>query len=107
MIDVKLSDSGIEGAGIFHDLRYTNDRNNGNQNQITFGIKNESGNEIQAEITLSVFDNRTKKYRHDVHKLESLYGIKLTIRGAIEHNDFLNMLQLILEAEKMVDIIKP
>jgi len=107
MIDVKLSDSGIEGAGIFHDLRYTNDRNGGNQNEMTFSIKNESGNDIQAEITLSVFDNKTKKYRQDVHKLESLNGVKLTIKGAIENSDFLQMLQLILEAEKMVDIIKP
>jgi hypothetical protein len=107
MIDVKLSDSGIEGAGIFHNLQYTNDRYNGNQNKMTFEIINASGNDIEAEITLSVYDQKTKKYRKDVHKLESLYGIKLTIKGALEHSDFLNMLQLILEAEKMVDIIKP
>jgi hypothetical protein len=33
--------------------------------------------------------------------------VRIKIRGSIEKSEFLQMLQLILDAEKMVSIIKP
>jgi len=106
MIDVKLSDSGIEGAGIFHDLRYTNDRNGGNQNEMIFEIRNESGNTIHVEVGTLHRNEVTEKWDM-VWQHGECDAIKVKVRGAIEHSDFSQMLQLILEAEKIVNIIKP
>lgn len=108
-IDVKLSDSG-ENAGIFHDFRYTNDRENGNGNQSMFEISNESGNEIFVEVCITEQDPKTKKWSRNWHTLargQGADGVRIHITGGIENSEFLQMLQVILEAEKMVDIIKP
>lgn len=108
-IDVTLSASG-QDCGIFHDLRYTNDRENGNRNRMMFEIENMSGNEIFIEGCFFEQDPVTKAWRrnwYDLTRGQGLDGIRIHITGGIENSEFLQMLKLILEAEKMVDIIKP
>lgn len=106
MIDVTLSDTG-ENAGIFHDFRYTNDRENGNGNEMTFEITNMSGNDIVAQAATYTRDPQTGKTELVWGTDAPFDAIRITIRGGIENGEFLQMLQLILETEKMVDIIKP
>ena len=106
-VDVNLSDSG-ENAAIFHDLWYTNDNKGGNKNQMTFGITNWSGNDIEVEIAQYVTDPRDNKTKLVwSNQTNPVSAVRLTIRGEMENSEFLQMLQLILEAEKMVGIIKP
>jgi hypothetical protein len=104
-VNVKLSDLG-EGMGVFHDLRYTNDRYGGNQNEMTLEIRNESGNIIDVELG-TLRKNEVTKEWDMVWEHNECDAVKVKVRGAIEHSEFLQMLQLILNAEKMVDIIKP
>ena len=108
-VNVKLSDSG-ENAGVFHDFRYTNDNNGGNSNSSMLEITNESGNEIFVEACITEQDPVTKKWvRRWVGTAggQGLDGVRIHITGGIENSEFLQMLRLILEAEKMVEIIKP
>lgn len=100
-IDVKLSNTGIDGAGIFHNIRYTNDNYGGNQNVITFEITNVSGNPIEI-IDLDLDD-----HNHYVGGGPSTNRIKIKIHGTIELGDFLTGLQMILEAEKISDALDP
>lgn len=95
MIDVKLSQLG-EGNGVFHDLRYTNDQYGGNQNDLTFEIHNISGNPIELTYTDGMGDEWI---------CEQADKVKVRIKGGIEASELLNMLRLILEAEKMVQIL--
>lgn len=95
MIDVTLSSLG-EGNGVFHDLRYTNDQYGGNQNDLTFEIHNISGNPIELTYTDGMGDEWI---------CEQADKVKVRIKGSIEAGEFLNMLHLILEAEKMVQIL--
>ena len=95
MIDVRLSDLG-EGHGVFHDLRYTNDNYGGNQNETTLEIKNISGNYIEIEME----DENGQSYT-----LERTEKVKLTLRGSIENGELLDMLRLIMEAEKITGIL--
>lgn len=95
MIDVELSQLG-EGNGIFHDLHYSNDQYGGNQNELVFEVHNISGNPI--ELTY-------KDGMGDEWVCEQADRVKIRIKGGIEAGEFLNMLRLILEAEKMVSIL--
>lgn len=109
-IDVKLSDLTTDDGGhwgIFHDLRYSNDRYGGNQNEMKLEIKNVSGNGIDVQIAHHSQDPRTGKWQYKWKNLEDLDGVRIKIRGSIENSEFLKMLQLILETEKIVEIVKP
>jgi len=109
-IDVKLSDLTTDDGGdwgIFHDLRYANDCVGGNQNEMKLEIKNVSGNSIDVQIAHHSQDEKTGKWQYKWKNLEDLDGVRIKIRGSIENSEFLKMLQLILETEKMVEIIKP
>jgi len=110
-IDVKLSDLSNDTDGgscaIFHNLRYTNDNVGGNRNEMTFEIKNWSGNMISAEVAGYATDKRTGKTELTWGASAPYDAIRITIRGSCENAEFLRMLQLILETEKMVEIIKP
>lgn len=99
-IDVTLGRTGQEGAGIFHDIRYTNDNYGGNQNEITFEITNVSGNDIEI---VDIEDEPGRSYGGARH----CKRIKLRICGTLEKNDFLLALKMILEAERMNAIIDP
>ena len=105
-IDVKLSDMG-EGYGVFHDLRYANDCAGGNQNEMKLEIRNVSGNTIDIQVGFHEKDERTGKWQYKWKPLADMDGVRIKIRGSIENSEFLQMLQLILETEKMVEIIKP
>ena len=105
-IDVKLSELG-EGYGVFHDLRYSNDCYGGNQNEMKLEIRNMSGNTIDVQIGFNEKDERTGKWQYKWKPISGLDGVRIKITGSIENNEFLQMLQLILETEKMVEIIKP
>lgn len=108
-VDVKLSDSN-EDAAVFHDLRYTNDRQGGNHTNTMFEINNIGGNEIFVEVSILEQDPKTKKWEHkwyDAFNGQGADGVRIHLRGSAENSEFLAMLQLILEAEKMVGIIKP
>lgn len=111
-VDVRLSNlSDEEGHyGIFHDLQYVNNNEGGNGNTSMFEIDNVSGNEIFIEGCVLEQDPTTKKWSRNWYDLtngQGLDGIRIHITGGIENSEFLQMLQLILEAEKMVEIIKP
>lgn len=105
-IDVQLGDSG-DNAAVFHNLRYTNDGYDGNKNEMTFEIVNWSGNMIDAAVGSYATDEQTGKTRLVWGADDSFDAIRLTIRGSCENSEFLQMLRLILEAEKIVEIIKP
>lgn len=106
-VDVNLDDSGAEAA-CFHNLRYTNDCEGGNSNEMTFEITNWSGNMISAEAALYATNQTTGKTELSWSPRKEEYdAIRITIRGSCENDEFLRMLQLILEAEKMVQVIKP
>lgn len=111
-VDVRLSNlSNEEGNyGVFHDLQYVNNNEGGNKNTSMFEINNMSGNEIFIEGCMLEHDPITKKWSRNWYDLTSgrgLDGIRIHITGGIENEEFLQMLRLILEAEKMVEIIKP
>jgi len=110
-IDVALSslpeeEDGVQYA-VFHNLRYTNDGHGGNQNEMTFEITNWSGNMISVAVAGYATDKRTGKTELTWGAEAPYDAVRLTIRGACENAEFLKMLQLILETEKMVEIIKP
>lgn len=100
-IDVTLSKTGIDGAGIFHDIRYTNDNYGGNQNEITLEITNVSGNPIE------IIDLDLDEHDYYVGGGRSASKIKIKIHGSIELGDFLTSLQMILEAEKISHALDP
>lgn len=110
-IDVKLSDLPEEEEGrhwaIFHDLRYANDNTGGNRNETKLEIKNIAGNTIDVQIAHHAQDPKTGKWQYKWKDLERLDGVRIKIRGSCENAEFLQMLRLILETEKMVEIIKP
>ena len=105
-IDIKLSDMGKESA-IFHDLRYANDRAGGNSNIMKLEIRNISGNTIDVQIGFHEKDDRTGKWQYKWKPLSDMDGVRIKITGQCENHEFLDMLQLILETEKIVGIIKP
>ena len=99
-IDVSLGKTG-EDAGIFLNVGYTNDNYGGAQNQITLEIKNVSGNDF--ELQYDCWEGREKV----AYVVEGVDSIKITIRGSIELSDFLQGLQMILNAEKISSITDP
>lgn len=106
-VRVRLGASDDEAA-IFYDLRYSNDRQGGNHTETIFEITNLSGNGITIETAVYATDVRSQKTEL-VWETPMQYndGVRITFRGSCENSEFLQMLQLILEAEKMVGIIKP
>jgi hypothetical protein len=105
-IDVKLSDLSKDSA-IFHDLRYANDCEGGNRNETKFEICNLSGNTIDIQIGFHELNAKTNKWQWKWKPLTDMDGVRIKIMGQCENREFLQMLQLILETEKMVEIIKP
>ena len=108
-VDVTLS-TGVDNAGIFHDLRYINDNEGGNSNASMLEIVNVGGNEIFVEGCVTEQDPNTGEWSRNWYDLTSgrgLDGLRVHITGSIENSEFLQMLQLILEAEKIVKIVKP
>lgn len=95
MIDISLGQLG-EGHGVFHDLRYTNDHYGGNQNELTFEVNNISGNYIE----LTYEDGNGDEWI-----CEQTKKVKIKIKGGIEAGEFHDMLRLILETEKIVNIL--
>jgi len=93
-LDIQYSESLKEGEGYFHDIRYTNDHYGGNQNEMTFTIDNQCGNDIEIE-----FESDGKEYLCIVKK------VKVRLKGEIEHGEFLRSLQMILEAEKISELL--
>jgi hypothetical protein len=73
-----------------------------------FEIENLSGNGIEIDVAVYTTDERTNKTELNWHSIgDATDGVRLRFRGSCENSEFLRMLQLILEAEKMVSIIKP
>ena len=105
-VNVQLSDSEIEGAGIFHNLKYSNDGYGGNQNQTVFEIRNESGNAIHVELG-NLRKNEVTKEWDMVWQQGEFDSIRIKLYGALENRDFLTMLQMIVDAERITDIINP
>ena len=99
-IDVSLGKTG-EDAAVFLDVSYTNDNYGGNQNQITLEIKNVSGNDY--DISYDCWEGREKV----TYAFECADSIKIKIRGTIELSEFLQGLQMILDAEKMSELMDP
>ena len=99
-IDVSLGKTG-ENAGVFLDVHYTNDNYGGNQNQITLEIKNVGGNDY--DISYDCWEGREKV----TYTFECADSIKIKIRGTIELSEFLQGLQMILDAEKMNELMDP
>ena len=99
-VDVSLGKTG-ENAGVFLDVHYTNDNYGGNQNQITLEIKNVSGNDY--DISYDCWEGREKV----TYAFECADSIKIKIRGTIELSEFLQGLQMILDAEKMNELMDP
>lgn len=105
--NVNLSSSD-EQAAIFYDMQYKCDHEGGNHTETVFEIRNLSGNWITVETALYATDARTQKTELVWESpLQQNDGVRLTFRGSAENAEFLAMLKLILEAEKMVGIIKP
>jgi hypothetical protein len=96
-VECKYGDSLGKDECAFLDTYYSDDRYGGNQNEVVFELHNVCGNYIQAEFV----DTDGHTYAVDLDK------IRLKIYGGIEAGQFLEALQLIVEANKVVDIIKP
>jgi hypothetical protein len=96
-VECKFSDLLGKDESAFLDTYYSDDRYGGNQNEVVFELHNICGNYIQAELVST--DGNT--YAVDLDK------VRLKIYGEIEANQFLDALQLIVETNKVVDIIKP
>jgi hypothetical protein len=105
-VNVRLGASG-EDCAIFHDLRYANDNYGGNRNEMKLEIRNLSGNTIDVQVGRNKLNTLTGKWGYVWEKIDDLDGVRIKIKGSIENSEFLQMLQLILDAEKMVSIIKP
>ena len=108
-IDIQLGDLG-ENSAIFHDFRYYNQNVGGNSNLSLFELINVSGNQVYVQGRFVEQNPVTKKWEtswRDLHGGDGLDGVRIHITGEWENNEFLRMLQLILETEKMVEIIKP
>lgn len=105
-VQVRLGASDDEAA-IFYDLRYSNDLQGGNHTETIFEITNLSGNGLEIQVaTYRTERNKTTLVWHPVSP-RGFDGIRIRFQGSAENGEFLRMLQLILEAEKMVEIIKP
>lgn len=107
IVNVSLGDSDDQAA-IFYNLRYQCDHEGGNNTETVFEITNLSGNWVTVQTALYATDERTQKTALMWETpLPQNDGVRLTFRGSAENAEFLAMLKLILEAEKMVGIIKP
>lgn len=106
VVDVDL-ESSDDQAAIFYNLRYQCDHEGGNNTETIFEITNLSGNWVTVQTALYATDERTQKTELMWEAPLPNDGVRLTFRGSAENAEFLSMLKLILEAEKMVGIIKP
>lgn len=107
-IKITLGDLG-EHHGVFHELSYSNDNHGGNRNTITFKIQNMGGNPLGIEYGY-VGQVRTSVGKNGgltIEDVDDVQTVKIVIQGTYEKEDFLNMLRLILETEKMFEIVKP
>jgi hypothetical protein len=93
-LDLSYIDTLKKEESCFHDIKYTNDQYGGNQNEITFTVDNICGNDIEIE-----FESDGKEYLCIVKK------VKVRIKGEIEQKEFLRSLQMILEAEKISELL--
>lgn len=101
-LDISLSESG-EDASIFHDLRYANDFAGGNHTETVFEIHNVAGNSIILEGYQHDQDENGKycKTWFPITDDFGIDGLRIKFRGSMENSEFLRMLELILEAEKI------
>lgn len=107
IVNVDLESSGDHPV-FFYNLRYQCDHEGGNNTETVFEITNLSGNWVTVQTALYATDERTQKTELMWETpLPQNDGVRLTFRGSVENAEFLAMLKLILEAEKMVEIIKP
>jgi len=93
-LDIRYSDSLKEDEGHYHDFRYTNDQYGGNQNETTLTIDNICGNDIEIEFES---ESDGKEYLCIVKKVK--------VRSEVEQKEFLRSLQMILEAEKISELL--
>jgi len=93
-LDLRYSDTLKKNEGCFHDYRYTNEQMGGNRNEMSFTIENDCGNDIKIE-----FESGADHYIIPVKK------VKIHIKGGVENGDFLRALQMILEAEKISELL--
>lgn len=98
-IKVKLSDSGSNTPG-FHDYEYEFPEHNRGANADTFTltIDNLHGN----LMSVSLFDDRNREIANCD---QSVGKIVITVHGALEHSDFMNMLTLIQESHDVASRI--
>jgi|LauGreSBDMM110SN_4_FD.fasta_scaffold274332_2 hypothetical protein len=96
-IECRYEDSLGKDECAYLDVHYSDDCYGGNQNEVVFELHNICGNYIQAELV----DTKGDIYAVDLDK------VKLKIYGQIEAGQFLEALQLIVETNKVVGIIKP
>ena len=106
-VDVDLCASGQDVS--FHNLAYKADHQGGNHTETTFVIENWAGNGLEIEVATYQTDKRTNQTKLVWHAVSprSFDGLRVKFRGSCENDEFLRMLQLILEAERIVGIIKP
>ena len=100
-IDVALSRSGKEGVAHFLDVKYENDNYGGNQNRIYLEFANTGGNPLELTYTVR---NNGKDYQM---LMENVGAVSIEIKGRLERSDFLAGLQMILDAEKMSELMDP
>jgi hypothetical protein len=106
-VNVSLGHTGRDAA-IFYDFHYKNDGEGGNREQTVFEITNLSGNSMTVETAVYATNTRTQKTELCWERpLEGCDAVRITFNGTLENSEFLQMLRLILEAEKMVGIVKP
>lgn len=105
IVNVNLGSSDDQAA-IFYDLKYQCDHQGGNHTETFFEIMNLSGNNMNVQVAAYQTQNgKTELQWSPVNIQPDL--LRISFRGSAENAEFLSMLKLILEAEKMVEIIKP
>ena len=104
-INIKLSDKDEDSAA-FHDYQYENDGVGGNREETIFSLSNVSGNGFDISLGYIRQNLKTGKWDTIWEQASEIDKVKIMFNGAIEKNSFLDMLQLILDAEKIASIIK-
>jgi len=105
IVNVSLGSSDDQAA-IFYDLKYQCDHQGGNHTETFFEIRNLSGNNMNVQVAAyQTHNGKTELQWSPVNIQPDL--LRISFRGSVENAEFLAMLKLILEAEKMVEIIKP
>lgn len=100
-IDVALGKSGKEGDACFLDVSYKNDNYGGNQNKVILTLKNVGGNPFNIKYT------EYHNLQEHEFSLEDVFSISIEIGGTFERDDLIRGLQMILDAEKMSELMDP